>query len=53
MITVREAPPGFEPGNKGFAIPRLRPLGYGAVNGVIGQPISWNLAKVTQILISA
>src|SRR5690606_11974397 len=25
-----EAPPGFEPGNNGFAIRRLRPLGYGA-----------------------
>lgn len=28
---LREAPPGFEPGNNGFAIRRLRPLGYGAL----------------------
>lgn len=28
---MKEAPPGFEPGNNGFAIRRLRPLGYGAL----------------------
>ena len=28
IIMHFEATPGFEPGNQGFAIPRLRPLGY-------------------------
>ena len=33
----KEAPPGFEPGNNGFAIRRLRPLGYGALDIVLFQ----------------
>lgn len=31
VLWRKEAPPGFEPGSNGFAIRRLRPLGYGAL----------------------